>query len=203
MANGSVNADVRSQRQSVPLQARGTDTFDGAASFSLKHRLYRVGWGVAWNLLASWTPPPMRKWRAAVLRIAGAKIGKGVQVYGSAKIWYPPNLVMEDFSSLGPGVNCYCMDSIHIGRYVVISQGAHLCGGTHDIRTPDFQLKTRPIEFGDNAWICAEAFVGPGVTVGAGAVLGARAVAFRDLEPWTVYSGNPAQAVKARPKFER
>ncbi|MDB5512836.1 MAG: wcaF [Enterovirga sp.] len=80
----------------------------------------------------------------------------------------------------------------------LVSQGAHLCAGSHDIASPDFQLVARPISVGAESWIAAEAFVGPGVTVGEGTVLGARAAAFRDLEPWTVYSGNPASPLKRR-----
>jgi putative colanic acid biosynthesis acetyltransferase WcaF len=79
-----------------------------------------------------------------------------------------------------------------LGAYAVISQGAYLCAGTHDVDDPNFQLTTRPISIGERAWIAADAFVGPGVRVGEGAVLGARGVAFKDLEPWTIYAGNPA-----------
>jgi putative colanic acid biosynthesis acetyltransferase WcaF len=87
---------------------------------------------------------------------------------------------------------------ITIGDEVVISQGAHICASSHDVRDRRFQLILRPISIGNNAWIAAEAFVGPGVTVGDGAVLGARAVAMRNLESWMIYSGNPATALKNR-----
>lgn len=109
---------------------------------------------------------------------------------------------MADHSVLGPGVNCYCMAPLLVGRYAVVSQGAHLCGGTHDVDDPYFQLVTKPIEIGAFAWIAAEAFVGPGVRVGEGAVLGARAVAMKDLEPWSVYIGNPAQFLRYRKRVE-
>jgi putative colanic acid biosynthesis acetyltransferase WcaF len=84
------------------------------------------------------------------------------------------------------------MATISIGAYAIISQGAHLCSGTHDIEDSHFQLYARPIVIGERAWIAAEAFVGPGVSVGQGAVLGARGCAMRDLEAWSVYVGNPA-----------
>ncbi|MDQ0511436.1 glycosyltransferase [Ancylobacter amanitiformis] len=186
-----------------PLAANSTATFEGAPSFPLKHRLLRAVWQITWALLASWTPPPLRRWRAMLLRLFGARIGKGVQVYGSARIWYPPNLDMAPYSALGPGVICYCMAPTRIGHHVVVSQRAHLCSGTHDVQSSDFQLRVRPITIHDDAWICAEAFVGPGVTVGEGAVLGARGVALRDLKDWTIYSGNPAVALKPRTPFRR
>lgn len=108
---------------------------------------------------------------------------------------------MSAYSCLGRDVTCYCMDRIELGIHATVSQGAHLCTGTHDVDHADFQLVTMPIVVGANAWIAAEAFVGPGVTVGEGAVLGARAVTFRNLEPWTIYAGNPAR--KLRRRFEQ
>ena len=180
------------------LSADTTRPMEGGPSFALKHRLYRAAWGMAWTALARWTPAPMHGWRRLILRLFGAHIAATARVYGSARIWYPPNLIMGAHSVIGPLVNCYNQDLITIGSYVVVSQGAHLCAGTHDIADPNFQLITRPIRIDDRAWIAAEAFVGPGVSVREGAVLGARGVAFKDLEPWTVYAGNPAKALKSR-----
>jgi putative colanic acid biosynthesis acetyltransferase WcaF len=183
--------------------ASASDPFKGAATFSLRHRLVRMLWNIVWALLASWTPPQANAWRIFILRSFGAKLHVTSKVYGSAKIWYPANLEMEAYATLGPGVICYCMNRIWIGHHVVVSQRAHLCAGTHDIRSPDFQLYARPIEIGANAWICAEAFVGPGATIGEGAVLAARGVAFSAVPPWTVYRGNPAIHIKDRPHFTR
>ena len=110
---------------------------------------------------------------------------------------------MEHAATLGPGVDCYTMGSIELGAYAIVSQRAFLCTGTHNINDADFQIRSRPIKIEANAWVAAEAFVGPGVTVGEGAVLAARGVAFEDLEPWTVYLGNPAVAQKMRKRFVR
>ena len=105
---------------------------------------------------------------------------------------------MSDRSLLAERVNCYNMAPISLGERALVSQGAHLCAGSHDIRTRDFQLIAKPIHIGADVWIAAEAFVGPGVDIGEGSVLGARAVAFKSLEPWGVYAGNPAQFIKRR-----
>lgn len=122
----------------------------------------------------------------------------GSDVRSSARVWLPSNLHMHARAVIGPGVNVYSMGPIVIGEDTLISQGAHLCAGTHDYDSPEFQLQARAITIGARVWIAAEAFVGPGARIGDGAVLGARAVAFGELEPWTVYSGNPATAIRQR-----
>ena len=180
------------------LDAKAARTMEGGYSFSLGNRLLRALWQLSWLMLARWTPPPMHGWRCLLLRLFGARIGKGVRVYGSAKIWLPANLEMDDLSWLGPDVICYNQGAIAIGERTVISQGAHLCASSHDVNDIHFQLTLRPIRIAANAWIAAEAFVGPGVIVGEGAVLGARGVAMTHLEPWMIYRGNPATKIRAR-----
>jgi putative colanic acid biosynthesis acetyltransferase WcaF len=180
------------------LDARITNPRRGGPSFSFGNRFYRVIWNLAWALLASWTPPFLHGWRRQILRLFGARIHSTAVIYPSARIWYPPNLSMAEHSCLGRQVTCYSMAEITIGAYAIVSQGAHLCAGTHDIHDQNFQLRTKPIIIGPNAWIAAEAFVGPGVTIGEGAVLGARGVAFKNLAPWTIYSGNPVRPIKKR-----
>ena len=172
--------------------------FSGQSPFSFNHRLFRAIWAVVWLVGAAWTPAPLHKWRILLLRLFGAKVSLSARVYGSARIWYPPNLKVGKQSCLGPAVVCYCMGPIRIGDRVVISQRAHLCGGTHDVSDPQFQLVTHPITIEDFAWIAAEAFVGPGVTVAEGAVLGARGVTTKDLASWSIYAGNPACLIKLR-----
>lgn len=105
---------------------------------------------------------------------------------------------MERYSSIGPGVICYSVDAITVGEFASISQRAHLCTGSHDIQDSMFPLVTKPIVIKANAWVAAEAFIGPGVVVGEGAVLGARGVAAKSLKPWTVYVGNPAKPIGHR-----
>ena len=171
---------------------------EGGATYALSHRLFRMAWGLTWIVLASWTPPPMVAWRRLLLKVFGARISSTAVIYGSARIWYPPNLSMGDYACIGPGANIYAMAPISLGHHALISQGAHLCAGTHDIDDPAFPLRTQPIIIGAEAWVAAEAFVGPGVTLGEGAVLGARGVTMKDLAPWTVHAGNPSRQLRER-----
>jgi len=175
-----------------------TDPFKGAPSFPFMHRLFRLVWRFVWFILSSWTPPSMHKWRVLLLRLAGADVHYSAHVYGSAKIWFPPNLHMDAQSCLGPNVNCYNMSPISLGSGAIVSQGAFLCTGTHDIDSINFQIQSFPINIGSNAWVAADSFIGPGVDVGEGAVVGARSVLFKDADSWCVYAGNPARYIKNR-----
>jgi putative colanic acid biosynthesis acetyltransferase WcaF len=180
------------------LDAKISRALEGGPSFTLKHRVVRAIWNVTWLIFASWTPPSFHGWRRFLLRLFGAKVASTAGIYGSARIWYPANFEIGRHAYIGPRVVVYSMAKIVFGEYALASRGAYLCAGTHDIEDLHFQLKTMPITIGARAWIAAEAFIGPGVCVGEGAVLGARGCAFRDLEPWTVYAGNPARALKQR-----
>ena len=103
--------------------------------------------------------------------------------------------------SLGDRSIVYCLGPVRLGDRVSVSQHAHLCAGSHDYRRPDLPLLRPPITIENDAWIAADAFVGPGVVVGAGAILGARGCAFSNLDPWTIYGGNPAKPLRPRPPF--
>ncbi len=171
-------------------------------TFSLRNRLMRTVWAVTWLLAARWTPPPLHRWRIFLLKLFGANVSWQAYIYPDVKIWAPWHLVVAQYGTLARGVTCYNIAPISIGMRSVVSQNAHLCTGTHDYLNPAFPLTAEPIHIGKRSWICADAFVGPGVHIGDGAVLAAKGVAFKNLEPWTVYLGNPAVKVKTRPVIE-
>ena len=110
----------------------------------------------------------------------------------------PWNLEVGDWSSIGEGVFIYNLGKVKIGKRTTVSLKSHLCAGTHDYSDIKLPLKKLPIRIGDNVWICSECFIGPGVTVGEGAITGARAVVINDVEPWVIVAGNPAQYIKNR-----
>lgn len=176
---------------------QGVDPYK-QASFSLGNRIARLLWAVVYVGFFRITPRPAHRLRASLLRLFGAKIGHNCHVYPRAHIWAPWNLVMDDDVGMADDVICYSMAKITVGARAVISQGAHLCSGSHDYEDPNFQLYALPISIGAHAWICAEAFVGPGVTVGDGTVIGARAVVTKDMPAWTVCAGNPCRVLKPR-----
>ena len=183
------------------LDAKQSNPREGGPSFSLKHRFLRLVWGVVWGLLGRLSPVPFYGWRRLLLRFFGASVSSSARVYPSATIWYPPNLSLGAHAVLGPGVMCYCMDRITIGDYAIVSQRAHLCGGTHDPDDPHFQLQPKPVIVSAKAWVAAESFVGPGVCIGEGAIVGARGVAVKNVPDWEIWAGNPARKIRDRARF--
>ena len=182
----------------APLDAAQSRAIEGGASFSLGNRITRVVWGLTWLVLARFTPPPLHRWRRLVLLAFGAMIGRGTRVHASVAIWLPRNLELGEQVLIGPGARLYNQGVIRIGAWSVISQRAHLCASTHQIDDPNFQLECRPIAVGERCWVAAEAFVGPGVTMGDGAVLAARGALFEDATADGIYRGNPATLVRQR-----
>jgi putative colanic acid biosynthesis acetyltransferase WcaF len=169
--------------------------------FGYKNKLIRVLWGIIYYCAFRFSPVPFFGYRRLILRCFGAKVGKKVNVYPSAKIWLPSNLIIDDFSTLGPNVNIYNQATITLGKHIIVSQGAYLCASSHDYNDILHSLLLCPIKIKDNVWLCTESFVGPNVTVKQGAVLGAKAVLMKDSSPWCVYAGNPAKLIKKRVEF--
>jgi len=167
------------------------------AKYSRKEFFGRILWGCAQPLFR-YSPRTFFRWRRFLLRFFGAIIGKHVNIYNSAIIYMPWNLEIGDWSAIGEYAYIYNLGKIKIGEKVTISQRVHLCAGTHDYSDPVMPLLKPPIEIQDQAWVAADAFVGPGVTIGGGAVVGARSVVLKDIDPWVVVVGNPAKEIKKR-----
>lgn len=178
--------------------SNGLDLSDFKSELSAANRAGRALWGLTCALLFRFTPRPLHAWRRLVLRAFGAKLGAGVRVYSSARIWAPWNLAMGDHSVLGDYVDCYDVAPVEIGAHTVVSQYSFLCTATHDPDQPHFPLVTKPIRIGSRAWVAADAFIGPGVTVGDRAVVGARASVFKDVAADAMVGGNPARLIRMR-----
>lgn len=149
--------------------------------------------------LFRFSPRPCFGWRRFLLRCFGATLGRHVHIYNSVIIYFPWNLNAGDYAAIGERALIYNLGRVTIGARATISHGAHLCAGTHDYTKKDFPLLRPPIDIGEMAWICADAFIGPNVSIGEGAIVGARAVAVKDVAPWTIVIGNPARFVRKRP----
>lgn len=187
-----VSTNIREERELVNLAK-----YD--FSFGLQNKVKRLIWNIFyWILFRPFNLVLFKEWRAILLRLFGAKIGKNANIYASVRIWAPWNLKVGEYSSLGPQVDCYNQGKIEIGSHTVISQKTYLCASSHDYSKPDFPLILKPIVIGNQVWVAADAFIAPGIRIEEGAVIGARAAVFKNVEKWSVVGGNPAVYIKDR-----
>jgi putative colanic acid biosynthesis acetyltransferase WcaF len=166
--------------------------------FSLRDRIRRSIWNLCWAVFYRLSPRPFHGWRSMLLRLFGANMGPACHFYPGSKVWAPWNLICADQVTAADGVEIYNPAPVTLGSHAILSQGAFLCGATHDYDHPAFPLLAYAMQMGAYGWVCARASVAPGVQIGEGAVLGLGSVATRNLEPWTIYAGVPAVKVKER-----
>lgn len=141
---------------------------------------------------------PSSSLKVILLRMFGAVIGHGVNIKPSVNIKYPWKLIIGDYTWIGEKAWIDNLDKVTIGNNCCISQGAMLLCGNHNFSKPGFDLMVKPIVLENGAWIGAYAVVAPGVTCKSHAVLAVNSVATKDLEPFSIYQGNPAVKVKDR-----
>jgi len=170
---------------------------------SVADKCKRGVWQLVCVVAFRFTPVTAHAWRRLVLRLFGAKIGDRCAIYPSVKIWAPWNLKTETAVTIGPDATIYNVGLIWIGQGAIVSQGAHLCAATHDFKNEDFALMVGSISIGPNAWIAAEAFISPGLTIGHSAVVGARSVVTRPVADFHIVAGNPAKVIGIRPNVGR
>ncbi|WP_405607799.1 putative colanic acid biosynthesis acetyltransferase [Polaribacter sp. Asnod1-A03] len=167
--------------------------------FSLKNKISRVLWMLcSIFFFKPFKPRLFKKWRVFVLRCFGANVSWKAMVNANVKIWAPWNLTMGDYACLGPNVDCYNQGHITIEANTTISQKSYLCASSHDFTSVKNELFLAPIHIANNVWVAAGAFIGPGVTIKEGAIVGAKAAVFKNVEDWTVVGGNPAKLIKKR-----
>ncbi len=175
-----------------------TDRAACPSPHSAANKAARLLWQIAWRLLFRPVPWFWHAPRRGLLRLFGARVGRGVQIMPSVRIWAPWNLSLGDHATVSHGVDVYNVARIDIGAHATISQRAFLCTATHGIDHPNMPLVTAPVNIGAGAWVCAEAYVHPGVTIGADAVAGVRAVVLHDVPSGHVVGGNPARFIRER-----
>lgn len=167
-------------------------------SLPLSNRLARMAWIATAAVFFHLSPTPCFAWRRLLLRVFGARIAAGVKVYPSVVVWAPWNLVMAAGSCLGPRVKCYNVAQVAIGVQATVSEGVFLCTASHAIHDPDYSLIAAPIRICRGGVVFVEAFIGPGVTVEQGAVVGARSVVMKSIESYSIVAGNPSREIGRR-----
>lgn len=161
-------------------------------------KFYRLLWRVvSIFLFKPFSLPFFNGYRIILLKLFGAKLEKRCHIYSSAYIPSPRNLSMGENSTIGPGVILH-FGKTTIGKKVTISQRAYLCSATHETDSINLPFIAGEIIIKDFVWIAAEAFIMSNITIGEGAVIGARSAVFKDVENWTIVGGNPSKVIKKR-----
>ncbi len=156
-------------------------------------------WLLVWHGFYRFLPRQLRGVRLAILRAFGATLAPTVNIRPSARIWHPWLLTMGEHSCLADEVVIYNLGPVIIGNHTVISQNSYVCAGSHDYTKPNLPLTRPTIRIGSGVWICAHAFIGPGVTIGDNAIVGAASCVSKDVPANMIVAGNPAQTVRERP----
>lgn len=187
----SSTASITGAREKSAAPAQGSP-------HSLSNQLARAVWGIVYTLLFRTSPRPLHRWRNFLLRLFGAKLHRTARIYPRARIWAPWRLEMAERTCIADDVYVYNLGGLTMGANSTVSQFSHLCGAGHDFEYRSFPPIILPIKLGHSVWVATDVFVGAGVTIGDGTVVGARSSVFSDLPPWVVAVGSPAKVVKER-----
>lgn len=179
-----------------PVQDLGS--FVLPANFRGRSAIVVQLWWLVQAALFRPSPQVMYGLRRGLLRLFGAHVGKNVLIRSSAKVTYPWKIRIGDYAWIGDDVVLYSLGSISIGKNAVVSQKSYLCAATHDYRRPNFNIIDAAIVVEEEAWIATDVYVGPGVTVGRGTVVGARSSVFTSLPPMSICVGSPARYIRSR-----
>jgi putative colanic acid biosynthesis acetyltransferase WcaF len=185
----------------APLPAPAFDIDVAANRAARKYTRREQAMRVAWTFgiwLYRLSPRPCFAWRRMLLRLFGAKVGAHVVTYGSTHFYMPWNVEIGDWVGFGEQVFVYSLGRVRFGDKVTISYRTHVCAGSHDLEDPTLPLTKPPVTFEPASWVGTEAFIGPGVTIGRGAVVAARSVVVKDVEPLNIVGGHPARVIGLR-----
>ena len=180
------------------MRYQNLEKFELPNGFRGRSAIYVQLWWLIQATLFAWSPQFAYGWRRLLLKIFGAKIGKIVIIRPSVKLTYPWKVKIGDNSWIGDEVILYSLGEIIIGSDSVISQKSYICTGSHSTYSPEFKIFAKPIRIGNQCWIATDVFIAPGMTIGDGAVVGARSSVFNDIPAEMICMGSPAEPVKRR-----
>jgi putative colanic acid biosynthesis acetyltransferase WcaF len=188
-----MNEVLSYSRDRADLSAYNNDWYNPGAS-----ALKRTLWYFVNALLFINPLNPLSGLKVRLLRLFGARVGKGVTLKPNINVKYPWLLEIGDHVWIGEGVWIDNLALVSIGSHVCISQGALLLTGNHNYKKKTFDLMVGKIILADGSWVGAKSVVCPGVTCGSHSVLAVGSVAAKDLKPYFIYQGNPAVPVRER-----
>jgi len=172
--------------------------FKTPVNFRGKSKLFVQIWWIVESTLFAMSPQFLYGWRRFLLRVFGAHIGKGVFIRSTVKCTYPWKVSIGDYSWIGENCILYSLGNISIGNNVAVAHNVHFNTGFHDYTITSFDIGAKSILIEDECWLASDVYIAPGVTVGRGAIVGARSSVFNNLEAGNIYVGSPAKFLKKR-----
>lgn len=173
-------------------------TFTVPQDFRGKSKVMVQLWWLTEKTLFAWSPQFLYSWRRFLLRLFGAKIGKGVLLRPTVRVTYPWKVSIGDYTWLGEDCVIYSLGNITIGSHVAIAHGVYFNTGLHNYKNESFDIGSKPVVIEDQSWITNDVYIAPGVTIGKGCLIGARSSVFKSMPEGYVCYGNPAIAIKKR-----
>jgi putative colanic acid biosynthesis acetyltransferase WcaF len=174
------------------------NAFTVPKTFRGKSKMTVQLWWIVQSTLFAWSPQVLYGWRRFLLRLFGAKIGKGVLVRATAKITYPWNVEIGDYSWIGDDNVLYSLGKISIGKNVALAHKVYLNTGGHEYKKSTFDIFSKPVVVEDECWLTNDVYVAPGVTIGKGSIIAARSSVLKSMPSGKVCVGTPAIAIKDR-----
>lgn len=172
--------------------------FSVPQGFRQKSKITIQIWWIVQDTLFKMSPQVLYGWRRFLLRLFGAKIGKKVLIRSSARITYPWNVQIGDYSWIGEDCVLYSLGNISIGKNVALAHSVYLNTGGHDYKVKSFDIFATPLIIEDECWLTNDVYVAPGVRIGKGTIIGARSTVLKDLPSGKICVGMPAVPIKDR-----
>jgi putative colanic acid biosynthesis acetyltransferase WcaF len=173
-------------------------TFTVPNDFRGKSKVIVQLWWLIEKTLFAWSPQFLYSWRRFLLRLFGAKIGKGVLLRPSVRVTYPWKVSIDDYTWVGEDCILYSLGNITIGSHVAIAHGVYFNTGLHDYKSENFDIGAKPVIIEDQSWITNDVYIAPGVTIGKGCVIGARSSVMKSMPEGYICYGSPAVPIKKR-----
>ncbi len=172
-------------------------------TFRGRSTLFVQLWWIVQAVLFHPSPQIFFGWRRFLLRLFGARVGRGVLIRPSVEVTYPWKVSIGDHSWIGDGAILYSLSEITIGSHTVISQYCYLCAGSHNHQSLSFDQQGKPISIGSECWLATDVFVAPGISIGDATVVGARSTVLHDLPSAMICYGYPARPVRPRARSQQ
>ena len=176
------------------MVVRDLAAFGGGGRFTFVVKIRLVLWFLVQHIFFKSSIFPS-KFKPSLLRLFGASVGRRVLIRRGVRVHVPWTLEIGDDCWIGEEVWFINHAKIQIGSNVCISQRSIICSSGHDYRSASLEYVHKPIVIKDGAWVCLDAKVLPGVTIGECSVLSAGEVARKSVPDYSILVGGEIRPI--------